>query len=75
MPVFYFTIVLARETVATENLSRRLERVCPDATLGSRDGVVWIAFDREGSTFPDVLASAVRDVELAGFKVAGMSVP
>ncbi len=45
-----------------------------DATLGSCGGVFTLDFDREAESLGDAIGSAVKDVERAGFTVAGITV-
>jgi hypothetical protein len=47
---------------------------CDDAGVGSCEGVVSVAFDREAESLGDAIGSAVKDVERAGFAVARVDV-
>ncbi|MCF7800672.1 MAG: hypothetical protein K9N34_01515 [Candidatus Marinimicrobia bacterium] len=45
------------------------ESGCDDASLGSREKVVYLDFDREAETFQAAVSSAMEDVGRAGIKV------
>ena len=70
-PTHTFTLVLAGVRELTDALEDTLfEAGCDDALLGTRDGVVYLDFDREAPSFREALLSAIAEVETAGFKVA-----
>jgi hypothetical protein len=67
-----FTLVLGGASSLTRELQDALfESGCDDALLGIRDGVVFLDFDRQATSFRDALLSAIADVERAA---AGVSV-
>jgi hypothetical protein len=46
------------------------EAGCSDALLGTRDGMVYLDFDREAPSFSEAVSTAIRDVKKAGYQVA-----
>lgn len=62
-----FTLILSGLTELTDDVSDALfETGCDDALVGIRDGVVFLDFDREASSFHEAVQSAIADVEGAG---------
>jgi hypothetical protein len=62
-----FTLILSGDGELTEGLQDALfEAGCDDALLGSRGGVLYLDFDREGASLDDAVLSAIGDVERAG---------
>jgi hypothetical protein len=62
-----FTLILSGVSELTDELQDALfESGCDDALLGTRDGVVYLDFDREASSFREAVLSAIADVERAG---------
>jgi hypothetical protein len=59
------------DALEDEQLDALYEGGCDDALFGSRDGAQYGAFDREGYSFSEALASAIGDVTSA---VAGLQV-
>jgi hypothetical protein len=61
-----FTLVLSGVTeVTTEVEGALFEAGCDDALVLSRDGVVYLDFDRERPSFREAVLSAITDVEQA----------
>jgi hypothetical protein len=70
-----FTLILSGVDELTDELANALyEAGCDDAGVGSCEGVVTVAFDREAESLGDAIGSAVKDVSLAGFSVARVEV-
>src|SRR5437899_11339911 len=66
-----FTLILSRVSRLTNKLENTLfEAGCSDALLGTRDGMVYLDFDREAPSFTEALSTAIRDVKKAGYQVA-----
>lgn len=75
MTTHAFTITLAGVDVLTPEMGDALELASiDDALMGSRDGAVLLDFDREAASLADAVASAIRDVELAGYRVARVEI-
>ncbi len=67
MPVHQFTfIVEGADLQEDERLDRLFEAGCDDSTVGSSEGIQYVAFDREAESFEDAVASARRDLETIG---------
>src|SRR5437762_1349528 len=65
--VWTFTIILDGVPELTDEVADALyEAGCDDALVGSRDGVVFLDFDREANSFQDAVVSAMTAVESAG---------
>lgn len=68
--IFSFALILADETVATEELAEQIYGSgIHDASVFSSEGVVEILFDREGENAASAITSAVLEVRKAGFRV------
>jgi hypothetical protein len=64
MQTHTFTLLLAGVRELTEEVANALyESGCDDALVGSRDGVVFLDFDREAPSFREAVLSAIADVE------------
>ncbi len=62
-----FTLILTGLAELSDDISDALfEAGCDDALIGIRDGVVFLDFDREASSFREAVLSAIADVEGAG---------
>jgi hypothetical protein len=67
VPTWTFTLVLSGVRALTAEVEDALfESGCDDALLGTRDGTVYLDFDRQASSFREAILSAVADVEGAG---------
>jgi hypothetical protein len=68
---YSFTLILAGAPEITPEAEDSLfEAGCDDALLGSRDGVVYLDFDRAAKSLQAAIQSAIRDVRKAGLGVA-----
>jgi hypothetical protein len=65
---YAFTLVLDRSPVDDE-LDKLFEAGCDDATFGVEKGLAVGEFDRDAPSLARAVASAVHDVESAGFTV------
>ncbi len=68
-----FTLVLRGSRTLEANLEDALfEAGCDDALLGVRNGVLYLDFDREGSSLEEAVLSAVKDVlrSAAGLQIS-----
>lgn len=45
------------------------ESECDDATVGIQNGLIFLDFDREASTFREALTTAIDDVERSGVPI------
>ncbi len=73
--VFDFTLILDTPGEFTVEMADRLyEAGCDDATFGTINGTHFGRFHREAGCLGDAIGSAVKDVERAGLKVAGIDV-
>jgi hypothetical protein len=62
-----FTLILSGVSALTQPVRDALfEAGCDDALLGIRDGVAFLDFDREGTSFREALFTAIAQVEGAG---------
>jgi hypothetical protein len=65
-----FTLILSGVSEVTAELEDALfEAGCDDALLGSRDGVVFLDFSREASSFQEGVLSAIADVQSIGASI------
>ncbi len=65
-----FTLALEGIGSLTDEQAEGLHARLPDATLSERDSLVRVSFDREASSFPKAVLSAIRGLEQCGFRVA-----
>lgn len=62
-----FTLVLEGARVLSAEMHDALfEAGCDDALLGSRDGALFLDFDREAGSLPEAISSAIHNVENSG---------
>jgi hypothetical protein len=67
MHSYTFTLILAGIQEVTDEVEDALfEAGCDDALLGSRDGVVFLDFEREASSAREAVLSAIADVAKSG---------
>lgn len=62
---FEFELLLTGPDVLEPQSFERLDETCEDAIFGHRGGVQYAAFEREGASFDEAVANAIRDVETA----------
>lgn len=72
---FIFTVILE----GVEELSDRIENTlaeagCGDASPIRGEGVIYLKFDREAETLSGAVASAIDDVEAAGYRIASIGI-
>ena len=73
--VHSFAVTLAGPSELTPAMADAIFAAgCDDATPSSRGGVVRVGFDREAADLAEAVASAIRDVERAGYAVARVDV-
>lgn len=61
-----FTLLIAGPDLQSEeNLHALFEAGCDDATFGSRDGIQYADFHREGASMAEAIRSAIHAVEAA----------
>lgn len=76
MTTYEFTIVLAGVDDLTPAMANTLiEAGCDDATLSYSAGVVSLNFDRKADSLWEAVGSAIKEVKLAGYKVARVVFP
>jgi hypothetical protein len=69
-PTYEFTLVIEADAATDEMVDRLYEAGCDDATIGRQHGQTIAMFDRVAKTYGDAIASAVKDVQKAGYSVA-----
>ncbi len=68
---YHFVIVLSRvEAISSELEDSLYEAGCSDALIASRDGVVYLVFDRRASSFEGAVLSAVDDIHSSKLEIA-----
>jgi hypothetical protein len=71
MKTYEFDVVLKGVSEVTDDQANRLFAAgCDDATPAGCDGVVWIHFNREAASLEEAVATAVAQVQAAGFLVS-----
>jgi hypothetical protein len=75
MPAYHFDLIVGGKSEFTDaDFDALFEAGCDDGTVGSCCGVISVTFTREAESLGDAIASAVNDVERAGFKVARIEI-
>ena len=70
MKTYEFSLVLAGAEVSNDDCDALYEAGCDDGTVITRNGVTYVAFDREAESLEDAIRSATAQVRAAGFDVA-----
>lgn len=66
---YRFTLTLKNVDANTPNLEDSLyEAGCQDALINSREGVVYLDFDRKAASLEEAVMSAIKDVEMSTIK-------
>jgi hypothetical protein len=71
---YEFSLILNAADITDEEADALYEAGCDDGSILSRGDVTMVQFDRDASTLDAALASAIRDVEGAGFQVARVEI-
>jgi hypothetical protein len=77
MTTYTFILTLASEDVLTPEISDKLYEAGingDDTLVMSRGGSVFVEFEREARSLAEAVASAINQVEQAGFQVARVDV-
>jgi hypothetical protein len=75
LKTYSFTITVAGTYELTDEIANALyEAGCDDATVGTCDGVLTVEFDRAADSLSDAVATAIKNVEAAGYAVARVDV-
>jgi len=70
MKTYEFSLVLTAAEVTNDDCDALYEAGCDDGTVVTREGVTYVAFDREAESLEDAIRSATTQVRAAGFDVA-----
>lgn len=71
---YEFSLILASADVTDEAADKLYEAGCDDASILTRDGITRLQFDRDAANLDDALASAIQNVEQAGFVVSRVEI-
>ena len=71
---YEFSLILAAADMTDEEADKLYEAGCDDGSILSRGDITMVQFDRQAQTLDEALASAIRDVESAGFQVARVEI-
>ena len=71
---YEFSLILAATDITEQQADNQFDSGCDDGSILSRGDVTMIQFDRNAATLDEALASAIRDVEQAGFQVARVEI-
>jgi len=61
--------VLAESGLSDDDCDALYEAGCDDGTVVTREGVTYIAFDREAESLEEAIRTATADVRAGGFEV------
>ena len=67
---YAFYVVLAVGEVTNDDCDGLYEAGCDDGTVVTREGVTYVAFDREAGSLEEAIRSAATQVKTAGFELA-----
>ncbi len=71
MKTYEFDVVLNDVSEVSDDQADGLFAAgCDDGTPAACDGVAWIHFDREAASLEEAIATAVAQVQAAGFRVS-----
>lgn len=70
MAIYEFSLVLKTAEITNEDCDALYQAGCDDGTVVTREGVTYIAFDREAESLEEAIRSASANVRSAGFEVA-----
>ena len=70
MKTYEFSLVLTASEISDDDCSVLYEAGCDDGTVVTRNGVTYVAFDREAESLESAIRSATAQVRAAGFEVA-----
>jgi hypothetical protein len=74
MKTYEFDVVLQDVSEITDEKADLLfEAGCENGTPTSRNGLTWVHFDREASSLEEAIHSAVKQVQVAGFRCPRLS--
>jgi hypothetical protein len=71
---YEFSLILTATDITEQQADNLFDSGCDDGSILSRGDVTMIQFDRNAATLDEALASAIRDVEQAGFQVARVEI-
>ena len=71
---YHFSLVLKSVDVSDEDADQLYESGCDDASILSRGETTLIQFDRSADSLESAIASALLNVERAGFEVARIEI-
>jgi hypothetical protein len=71
---YEFSLILTATDITEQQANKLFDSGCDDGSILSRGDVTMIQFDRNAATLDEALASAIRDVEQAGFQVARVEI-
>lgn len=71
---YEFSLILTATDITDEDADKLYEAGCDDGSIVSRADVTMVQFDRDAGTLDEALASAIGDVEGAGFQVARVEI-
>jgi len=71
---YEFSLILTAADVTDKEVDKLHEAGCNDGSILSRGDITMVQFDRVASTLDEALATAISDVEAAGFQVARVEI-
>ncbi len=71
---YEFSLILTATDVTDQEADKLYKAGCDDGSIVSRGEVTLVQFDRAAGTLEEALASAISDVEGAGFQVARVEI-
>jgi hypothetical protein len=71
---YEFSLILTQPEITDDDTDKLYEAGCDDASILTRDRVTRIQFDRHAANLDEALASAIENVERAGFAVARVEI-
>ncbi|MEX1026865.1 MAG: hypothetical protein WD049_02490 [Candidatus Paceibacterota bacterium] len=74
MNTYGFTFTLKENATSTERVAEAIYAICDDVSVGSCEGIVHAAFDRDADSLDSAIKSAASDVAKAGFAVSHVDI-
>lgn len=66
---YSFLLILEVSDLSQADCDRLYESGCDDGTIVTRNGLTYVAFDREAESLESAIRSATANVQAAGFRV------
>ncbi len=74
MNTFIFTLTIDGHSECSLNMADAIFAAADDSSVGSRDGVVTVVFDRQAPSLDEAIRTAIRDLGKAGYRASHIEI-